>query len=1447
MKFGDIYGFFTDTLRGRLILSVAVIHAVMMTLFIVDLTMRQRSLILEQQLENAAGLSQSLAVSAAGWIVARDISGLQELVEAQRRYPELIFAIVADESGQILAHTDKTRAGQYLIDLTNEISLTVSSQTAALTDVAVPAVLGGKFVGWSRIGIGQETAVKKLDEIILSGVLYALIATLVGALIAWSMGLRITRRLYTVENTIGKVKAGNNSARCEIAGTDEASMLAQEFNDMLDALSEREIALGTAGENLKEAQRLAAIGSWNWDAKKDAITWSEEYYRIYGLDPSQRPPGYEQHLKAYTPESAARLDAAVKKNMQTGESYELDLELAGVEARRWVIARSETVRNAAGEIIGLRGTAQDITERKRAEQKLSFLNFALNSVCEAAFLVDEKSRFHFVNEEACRLLGYTREQLLEMGVPDIDPDFPGERWLNHWRELRAKRSLIFEGRHKKKDGSIFPVEISANYIEYENQRFNLALVRDITEHKRAEYERLVYLKFMESMDRVNRAIQGADDLESMMSAVLDEVLSIFGCDRAFLLYPCDPGAARWKTPMERCRPEFPGLYVNGTEMPMDSEVAETLRILLASDGPVKFGPETSHPLPEAVSNQFGFKCFMAMAIYPKSGSPWQFGIHQCSYVRIWTADDERLFQEIGRRLGDGLSALLAYHNLKDSRAKLEEAQRMAHVGYWDRDFTASRIILSEEACRIFGISSREEVYDLERWHERWLTLIHPDDRHGAEVAAIEAINGGARYSFTYRIIRPNGEIRHVHSEANVILDGSGKAIRMMGMMQDITEHKIAEKQILKLNRIYAVLSNINQAIIRIRDREELLNEACRIAVEYGGFQMAWIGMANFQTGKVDVAASNGAAAEYLENIEIDLNDRLKSSGPTGMAIRTATHNISNNIRNDEKMVQWRDKALKYGYSSSAVFPLLEFGKSIGAFNIYSNETDFFDEEDIALLDEMAKDISFALEFIEIEINSKNNEKLLKQSEARLNAAQHIAHIGNWELDLLNNVLIWSDEIYRIFEIDQKYFGASYEAFLDAIHPQDRDAVNAAYTASLKNKLPYDIDHRLWFADGRIKYVHEHCKTYYDDDGKPLRSIGIVQDITERKQAEETIQKHYSTLRGIIDNTDALIFSIDGQYRYTSFNNGHAAVMRAIYGAEIQIGQSLLEYMSVEEDRVKARGNLDKALAGERLTEESYSGEELRNRLYFRVSHSPIKSETGEIIGVAVFSHDITGRKTAEERLKTSLKEKEVLLRELYHRTKNNMQVICSMLELYSMDFDDEKVKNIFSELNNKIRTMALVHQKLYKSQNLSYIGMKEYIRELVELLMKSYRVSPQRISPEYDLDDIFFAIDLAIPCGLLVNELISNVFKHAFPGSRQGRIEVRLKKKDGEYVELHVIDDGIGAPQGFDFTAGGKMGIQTVFALGNHQLQGKVEFESSDGVSCRVIFKNKPFTERTNI
>src|SRR5262249_52897835 len=152
--------------------------------------------------------------------------------------------------------------------------------------------------------------------------------------------------------------------------------------------------------------------------------------------------------------------------------------------------------------------------------------------------------------------------------------------------------------------------------------------------------------FLEKMDQVNRAIQGTNDLEQMMSDVLDAVLSIFNCDRAWLVYPCDPESALWRVPMEHTRPEFPGAFAVGLDMPVDQEIASVFRTVRASNSPVRFGPASAYPLPLEVTKLFSIQSIIALAIYPKGDRPYMLGLHQCSYPRVWTPQEERLFQEI---------------------------------------------------------------------------------------------------------------------------------------------------------------------------------------------------------------------------------------------------------------------------------------------------------------------------------------------------------------------------------------------------------------------------------------------------------------------------------------------------------------------------------------------------------------------------------------------------------------------------------------------------------------------------------------------------------------------------------------------------------------------------------------------------------------------------------
>jgi CheY-like chemotaxis protein len=203
------------------------------------------------------------------------------------------------------------------------------------------------------------------------------------------------------------------------------------------------------------------------------------------------------------------------------------------------------------------------------------------------------------------------------------------------------------------------------------------------ERTHAEEERRLHLWFLESMDRVNRAIQGTNEIEQMMSNVLETVLSVFDCDRAWLVHPCNPDAASWRAAMEHTRVEFPGVFALGADLPVDAEVAAVFAAARASTDPVTFGPGCELDLPGQWAERFTIRSQIAMALYPKLDQPYLFGLHQCSHVRLWTAQEQRLFREIGRRLADALATLSLFRSLRDSERKLEEAQRIARVGWWE--------------------------------------------------------------------------------------------------------------------------------------------------------------------------------------------------------------------------------------------------------------------------------------------------------------------------------------------------------------------------------------------------------------------------------------------------------------------------------------------------------------------------------------------------------------------------------------------------------------------------------------------------------------------------------------------------------------------------------------------------------------------------------------------
>lgn len=211
------------------------------------------------------------------------------------------------------------------------------------------------------------------------------------------------------------------------------------------------------------------------------------------------------------------------------------------------------------------------------------------------------------------------------------------------------------------------------------------------------------------------------------------------------------------------------------------------------------------------------------------------------------------------------------------------------------------------------------------------------------------------------------------------------------------------------------------------------------------------------------------------------------------------------------------------------------------------------------------------------------------------------------------------------------------------------------------------------------------------------------------------------------------------------------------------------------------------------------------------------------------------RRQAEERVRASLREKDVLLKELHHRVKNNLQVVASLLHLGSRAIDDERTLQVFREAHTRINSIALVHEKLYQSPDFAQIGLADYLREIASHAFRSYRSPATPPSLTFDLDEVVVTIDAAIPCGLIVNELVSNATKYAFPGGRNGTIGLMLKQDAARRVRLTVSDTGVGFPAGVDLHHPTTLGLQLILTLSD-QLQGRVSFENHHGASISVEF-----------
>jgi len=349
--------------------------------------------------------------------------------------------------------------------------------------------------------------------------------------------------------------------------------------------------------------------------------------------------------------------------------------------------------------------------------------------------------------------------------------------------------------------------------------------------------------------------------------------------------------------------------------------------------------------------------------------------------------------------------------------------------------------------------------------------------------------------------RKDGEKRLLAWWCRVLKDDAGKVIGALSTARDITEHKRAEMHLRNLNRIYSLISSINKTIVRVHKPEELFQAVCTIAVKQGGFLMAWIGLYDPQTKHVKPAAHAGITGDYLEKLDIFMHDRERSLGPTAAALRTASHVVVNDIAGDVRMSPWRADALRLGYRASAAFPLRVSGESRGTFNLYAAETNFFNEEELNLLDEVAADISFAMQFAEEEQQRKRAEKTLRENETRFRTLIENIPQKIFMKDLNSVYLNVNENFARDFGIrPADMVGKTDFDFF----PQDLAEKYRADDQRIMESGQTDEFEEKYIQESKETWIHTVKTPVRDENGKIVAVLGVFRDITEHKRSENEL-------------------------------------------------------------------------------------------------------------------------------------------------------------------------------------------------------------------------------------------------------------------------------------------------------------------------------------------------------